>query len=198
MIKIVKSFFVVFAVITIAVLTTGAFLSDSETSSGNSFTAGTWTPGPAKIVEVYYDPVEPGSDSGLEFIKIKNVGTYYINLNNYLLHHSESGSNDYIFGNVNLAPGAIITVDSFVDNMNDIHGSVSLFKNATKNVANILDFVRYGYLAGAENMESNAVIAGIWTLGDFVPDVATGHSIKLSGNDNNVSSDWIENITPGL
>ncbi len=188
---------------------TGAFLSDSVAVSGNTFTAGTWTPGPVTITEVLYDP-SSGSDTGLEWIEMKNTGQYPININNYLLHFATSGSNDFVFPNISLNPNQVIIVyvnksgtntssvfyweNTGGNNMGDAKGSVSLFKNSTKDSSNMVDFVQYG--EGGQNYESAAVAAGIWTAGDFVPGVTTGYSIQLISADNNLSTDWFGQSTP--
>lgn len=204
-----KRGFFIAAMFFVAVSYTGAYFSDSVAVSGNTFTAGTWTPGPVTITEVLYDP-SSGSDTGLEWIEIKNTGQYAININNYLLHFATSGSNDFVFPNVSLSPSQVIIVyvnkpgvntasvfyweNTGGNNMGDTKGSISLFKNTTKDSSNMVDFVQYG--EGNQNYESAAVTAGIWTAGDFVPGVTTGYSIQLISDDNNLSTDWFGQPAP--
>ncbi len=209
MVNKIKRYLLPFAVIFMGISFTGAYFSDSVSVQNNTFTAGTWTPGPAVISEVFYDP-SGGGDSGLEWIEIKNNGSYSININNYLLHFATSGSNDFIFSDINLSPGQIVVVhvntagtdtstnlfwsNTGGNNMGDSSGSISLFKNSTKNATNMVDFVQYGAID--QNYEATAVSAGIWADDTFVSAFVTGHSMELISSDNNMVSDWFDQVTP--
>jgi len=61
--------------------------------------------------------------------------------------------------------------------------------------ANMRSFVQWG--SDGNGRESVAVNAGLWTAGDFVPDVAEGHSIEYDGGGQS-SSDWVDQPTPTL
>lgn len=194
----------------IATSFTAAYFSDSISTSGNSFGADTWIPGPATITEVLYDPI--GIDTGQELIEIKNTGQYTIDLDNYVLHFDGSGSNDLIFPDFSLLSGAKAVIhvgatgtNTATDlywsstggvNMGNSHGSVVLFKKLPKDETTISDFVQYGAIN--QDGEPKAVAAGIWNDDTFVADVAEGHSIELIGGDNNQVTDWQDQSTPNI
>jgi hypothetical protein len=204
-----KHFFLIGAVLFIAVSFTGAYYSDGVATSNNIFTAGTWTPGPATITEVLYDPT--GTDSGLEWIELKNTGEFTIDLNGYVLHCDNIvTANDFVFPIFSLLPNSRVVIhlrssgtntatdlywpDTGGANMGNSYGSVGLFKDITKDPSVMVDFVQYG--AGDQDGEEKAKTAGIWTEDNFVADVAEGHSIQLVSADNNSASDWFDQITP--
>ena len=188
---------------------TSASFNDSQTLESNSVKTGIWNPGKITIIEVFYDPA--GSDTGNEFIKLRNTGGYRIQLENYVLHFEGSKSNDFVFPRINLAPGKQVTVylqkegvntppnlywsNTGGEDMNNDFGSVSLFRGLPKNSENIVDYVEYG--AAGRNQEDNAAAAGIWTAGTFIPDAKEGYSLRLRYNqDNNLITDWRQNLVP--
>ena len=201
--------FLIATMLFVGVTYTGAYFSDSVISSGNTFTAGTWTPGPVTITEVLYDP--SGVDSGLEWIELANNGLYTINLSGYVMHCDNIvASYDFVFPTFSLLPGSKVVVhlraagvnsstdlywlDTGSDNMGDTSGSVGLFKDSTKDFTVMMDFVQYG--AGDQDGENKAVTAGIWIEDDFVFDVVGGHSIQLISTDSNSSADWFDQSVP--
>ncbi len=154
------------------------------------------------INEALYDP--EGVDTGLEWIEIVNTSIYSVNLQDYDLRCGSGGF--YTFGDFLLTSGSYVVVhnnaegeDTATDlytgptsNMGNTHDSIVLFNSTTHSTGTIVDFVQYG--AGGESWESTAVGAGIWTEGDYVPDVTEGSSIGLcpNGADNDSSADWQE------
>ncbi len=60
----------------------------------------------------------------------------------------------------------------------------------------MVDFVQWGGVAPVGRL-LEAIAARQWTVGDFVPAVAEGHSISYDGEGNH-SSDWIEEATPTI
>ena len=205
-----RHFFLVGALCFISFAYTGAYFSDNVGSSGNSIAAGSWTPGPAKITEVFYNPLGPVADTGREWIEITNTGPYTVDLDGYVLHFDGTGTHDFIFPDFSLLSGAKAVVhvrasgtNSSTDlywtdtngiNMGDSYGSVGLFKSLPKDDTTIRDFVQYG--ARDQDGEPKAVLAGIWADNTFVPVIAEGHSMELISTDNNQVSDWQDQISP--
>ena len=204
-----KQGFLIAAMFFVAVSYTGAFFSDSVMSSGNTFTAGTWTPGPVTMTEVLYDPI--GVDTGLEWVELKNTGSYTIDLGGYVMHCDNiTTTYDFVFPTFSLLPGSKVVIhlrtsgtnsatdlywpDTGSDNMGNTSGSVGLFKDATKDPSVMVDFVQYG--AGDQDGENKAVTAGIWNEDDFVADAPEGYSIQLISADNNLSTDWFGQSSP--
>lgn len=208
MLMLKPSFFTILAALFIGTSFTGAYFSDSLVVSGNTLITGDW-PGKATISEVLYNPV--GTDTGLEWIEIHNTGGSNLPMAGYVLHFDGVGTHDFIFPTFNLASGARVVVhvratgtntltnlywpDTNGLNMSNSYGSVVLFKSLPKDSTTIVDFVQYG--AAGQDGEPKAVAAGIWTNGTFVPLIAAeGHSMELTGADNNQVSDWHEQSTP--
>lgn len=162
------------------------------------------------INEVLYDP--DGTDTGLEYIRLYNNGDSAVDLTGYDLN---AVSGDYFaIPSFSLSQKSFVTVHWRKDgtnNQTDLHtgtsgydanmgnttGWVALFKNSEHTKDSITDYLEYG--AGGQTYESKAVPAGIWTAGDFIPDVVEGKAIKLKtdGADNNSSNDWME-INPSI
>lgn len=161
-----------------------------------------------KISEVFYDPV--GDDTGYEWIELYNSSNSVINLTGYNLFYYTGTY--YVFPSFTLNGKSYVLIhnncaglDSENDlytgttdsnNMGNTSGSIAIFNSSTHSSATIVDFVQYG--ADGKTWESSAVSAGIWTAGDFTPDVAIGHSISLKDltQDNNSSADWVDLGTP--
>jgi len=114
--KIIKSLSVIAFVAAIALAGTQAYFSDTETSTGNTFTAGTID---IDIDENnpftgHYDigDLKPGETGYMNF-KINNVGTNAANISKRLYHftHTDSGENyscgDPINGNVSSEPECV-------------------------------------------------------------------------------------------
>jgi len=153
------------------------------------------------INEILYDPT--GSDTGHEIIELYNPNSISINLTGYDLR--AGGAGYYTFPPFTLAPGAFVAIHINTDgtntdthlytgpmgsNMGNTAASVVLFNSTTHSSSTIVDYVGYG--RGGQTWESAAVTAGLWTAGDFVPDVDAGNSINLNpdGDDNDVGADW--------
>lgn len=207
-VRIIRMFFFPASVIFVTATFSGAYYTDNVTTNNNGLSFATWTPGPAVISEVLYNP--DGTDTGLEWIKIKNAGTYTIDLDGYVLHFDGTGSNDFTFPDFALLPGSKVVVhvrasgtntatdlywvDTGGVNMSNSYGSVVLFNKLPKDSSTIVDFVQYG--AKDQDGEIKAVAAGIWTDNAFVTNVAESHSIQLIGADNNAVSDWQDQSSP--
>lgn len=198
------------ALIALGTYTTEAIFSDSANSGAISIGTSIWNPGKPTITSVIYDPI--GNDAGKERIEIRNTGGYPIEMAGHILHFSGVGSNHFVFPSYLLSVGAKVTIhvnqsgtdrkghlfwDSTGDtNLDNSADSISLFKALPKNATTIIDFIQYG--KGGQNQENNAVIAGIWTAGDFIPDADEGYIIEMINNeDHNKSSDWSQSpLTP--
>ena len=210
----IKRLFFPLAIIVIATSFSGAYFSDSVSVSGNTFQTGNWgaptpppsTPGKVVISEVFYDAV--GTDTGKEWIELYNSGDLAIDLTGYDLYYGHN----YTFPTFSLNGRSFVLIhnnkigtDSLTDlytgttssgNMGDSYGTVVIFNSTTHNSSTIVDFVQYG--SGGHTWESAAATASIWTAGDFVTDVAAGHSIELKDPsiDTNQSGDWRDQSTP--
>lgn len=161
------------------------------------------------INELLYDP--EGVDTGNEWIELYNSGTSPLDLENYELNAT---SGDYYrFPPFSLDTGFFIVVhwrkggsdtstdlytgtEGFTSNMGNTKGWVALFNGHTHSKNTIVDYLEYG--SGNQIWEKAASDAGIWTQGDFVPDVAEGHSLERSpiGNDTNHPGDFVDRVVP--
>lgn len=204
MMKKILMLLVIFAgLLTACVHASYAFFSDERDVPGARLSTAIWNPGVPTITEFMYDPV--GSDIGKEYVEITNTGGYALNLSGYVLHFDGVGNKHYVFPSAILNPEAKISVhlrsqgdntssdlywtDTGSVNMANNAGSIALFNGLPKNAAHIVDFVEYG--AGGKAQENNAVSAGIWNAGDFIPDAIEGSRIILESYDTNKSEDWI-------
>jgi len=159
------------------------------------------------INEVFYDP--EGTDTGKEYIILYNNDNLSIDVTGYQLN-AVSGDY-YTIPSFTLNSKSFIAVhwrkdgtntqtdlytgtSGFNDNMGNTNGWIALFKNSEHTKDSIIDYIEYG--AGGKTYESKAVDAGIWTAGDFIPDIAEGKTIKLKtdGIDNNSPNDWMETV----
>ncbi|TFB08757.1 choice-of-anchor D domain-containing protein, partial [Candidatus Marinimicrobia bacterium MT.SAG.2] len=95
--------------------------------------------------------------------------------------------------------GTNTSTDIFLSSMVSLNTSasdISFYFNSTfTSSSSIRDFVQWG--SGGNGRESVAASAGIWTAGDFIPNVAEGHSIEYDG-DGNSSSDWSDQPEPTI
>jgi predicted ribosomally synthesized peptide with SipW-like signal peptide len=110
----VRQLFFPAAFIFIAASFTGAYFSDTVSTTNNTFTAGTWTvtptatPTPANIVinEFMANPV--GSDeSNLEWVELYNTGGSSIDINGWVLYDSND-AHDLPISSANVAGGSTV------------------------------------------------------------------------------------------
>ncbi|HOZ16449.1 MAG TPA: lamin tail domain-containing protein [Candidatus Portnoybacteria bacterium] len=163
--------------------------------------------GSVVINEVFYNPGE--TDTGLEYIVLYNNGSEPYSLNNYCLY---AAGKHYIINSLTINPnnstiihwnadGTNTSTDIYtgksLKNMSNTSGVVSLSSSDQHTSSTIKDYIRYG--TTVKTWENDAVSAGIWTTGSFIPNVQEGKAIKLiiNGVDNNLPSDWIE-TTPSV
>ncbi|MDP2696012.1 MAG: lamin tail domain-containing protein, partial [bacterium] len=85
--------------------------------------------------------------------------------------------------------------------MGNTKGWVALFKstdhtNKTTASKTIIDYIEYGVVGNT--WESSAVAAGIWTAGDYIPNVQMGNSLERqpTGSDTNQSLDFKDQSNP--
>ncbi|OGI26458.1 MAG: hypothetical protein A3J76_00710 [Candidatus Moranbacteria bacterium RBG_13_45_13] len=184
---------------------TVAISSDIEKSENNKFEAGEWDDDLAVpltqldhivITEVLYDD-SSDDDTGKEWIELYNGTDGEVDMSGMDLFATTG--DDFIFpGGFKLSQFSFVVVhwnlvgsdsatdlytgtsDSF-DNMGNTSGWVALFKNSTHSKDTIIDYLEYG--AGGQTAESKAADAGIWTAGDFIPDVNEGYSIEKKEKD---------------
>jgi hypothetical protein len=82
--------------------------------------------------------------------------------------------------------------------MGNTSGSVALWNTHDSHTKDtIVDYMEYG--DGGQSYENTAVSEGIWTAGDFAPDVDEGHSLEYDGS-GDTGADWFDQVvpTPGL
>jgi len=154
-----------------------------------------------RITKAFYNP-SGSSDTGLEWIEIYNPGDSDLDLSGYDVYtghyHTFQSfileAQEVVKLNINKA-GADKKEELFTGienqgNMSDVSGSIAIFTNQTHSSSTIVDFVQYG--ASGKTWQSAAVSAGIWTAGDYVPNVEVSHLIELTDQnvDNNLASDW--------
>lgn len=162
------------------------------------------TPPKLVVSEIYYNP-QGSIDTGKEWIKIYNQGDP-LNIANYQVGASSTSSKYYTLPNIILDSAATLTIhwdttgaDSATDlytginvgNLNDLGGSITIFKSSIHSSSTILDYLEYG--AGGQTWESAATTAHIWTAGNFIPNVLEGYAISRDpiSQDTNLPSDFI-------
>ncbi|MEM6732544.1 MAG: lamin tail domain-containing protein, partial [Myxococcota bacterium] len=144
-------------------------------------------------------------------VELKNMSTRTIDLATYwlcsALKYAQLSELSAILGDYELAPGEEVIVAALsnvdpadpstgVDLTLNAQGSLGLYTdNQFANADSMVHYVQWG--AGAQDRESVAVSAGLWTANDFVAAVADGSSIVYDGA-GFASGDWAEDATPSL
>lgn len=165
-----------------------------------------------RISEVLYNAA-----AGSQLIEITNVGGAAGNLGRYRLSTAAGVATSVALNDVTVAAGATITIhptasgtntatDLFLLAMPALPASdaLSLYVPNTKPGATaltdpnqIIDFVQWGAGGGAN--EATAVGAAFWGSGDFVADVAAGHSIEYCDVPlRHGATHWFDNPTPNF
>jgi hypothetical protein len=153
-------------------------------------------PSDVVISEVLFDSADV-SDTGAEYIKIKNTGLNDIILTGWSLY--PDGIGYFTFPEFSLVAGGTATIhlrksgksdsanlyfDVPSTNMGNSSGSVALFSSTAHNKDTIVSYVRYHKPGSGEQKtwESAAVNAKIWTQGSFVDisNIAKGQVILLA------------------
>ncbi len=156
------------------------------------------------IQEVSFNPSD-NSDTGLEYIVVKNKSPETISLTGWDLY--PDGVGYFAFPNFSLASQGEVKInlrksgtndaanfyqESATANMGDSSGSIALFSGTTHNKDTIQAFVRYQKSgpSGSKAWETAAGGAGIWQKEDFVniESLVAGQVIFLSNPDNFKSS----------
>jgi len=129
-------------------------------------------------------------------IEIKNTGSMTVDISNYylcnfpayeqLMNLSITCGGDYI-----LDPGELVTVIANFD-IDENDGELGLYTSTSyADPTAIIDYVEWG--STGHQRSSVAVMAGIWTTGDFVPAFSASNVIEYDGT-GNTSLDWSEDI----
>ncbi len=134
---------------------------------------------------------------GTDQIEILNKGQEAADLNDFWLclgpgNYQRIGDLTPISGNTTVPAGGFVVLPM---SLPDTEGGIGLYAtNEFTNADAIVDFVQYG--AAGSPRESVAVAAGLWTAGEFVPEVTSdNHSIIFDG-DGNGAANWAETTTP--
>lgn len=157
-----------------------------------------------RLGEIFYDPV--GTDSGLEWIEIHNLGTESRHLGGWLL---DAGGPNLILPPVDLPAGGVLLVHTnatqlqapdgleiWIQNstgMGNTHGFVGLWSAEQQTEANLVDYMEYG--SSGHSWSGQAVTLGVWPADTFAPDVEEGHSLLRIGTSND-ASDWEDEDQP--
>ncbi|KKT57901.1 MAG: nuclease [Candidatus Giovannonibacteria bacterium GW2011_GWC2_44_9] len=148
--------------------------------------------GDVAISEVLFDPAG-GTDTGQEYVIIKNLGGSSINMSGWHLY--PDGIDYFTFPDFVLNVGASVKIhlrasgaDNEVNlyfpvasgNMGNSSGSLALFSSTTHSKDTIVSYVRYHNSGSSEKKtwETTAASAGIWTAGAFV-DISAGAEGKI-------------------
>ena len=162
--------------------------------------------GDIAVSEVLFDPA--GTDTGLEYIVIKNFGSGEVNLSGWDLY--PAGVGYYTFPSFTLVAGSAVKVHirasgsdgpadlyyaSASGNIGNSSGSIALFSGTTHSKDTIVAFMRYQKPGSSESKtwESSASDSGLWSSGDFIDisDFAEGQILKLQNfNQKNSSQGW--------
>ncbi len=133
-------------------------------------------------------------------IELKNFGSTNVsnwNLCSEFVYHKIADLTIISGDPSNIAPGGILALTG--KNLNssaDLGLYIEVNSNADFGNASFLeDYVQWG--SGGQARESVAVSKGIWATGDFVTNVASGHSIEYDGEGNS-ASDWFDQANPTI
>ena len=174
---------------------------------GNGNNAADWaetttvTPGAENILtapvrSIVINEVQYGNR---DLIEIYNDGDITVDLSTYWLclgpgTYVQIGDITPENGTIELAGGEFLTLPY---TMPDDQGGLGLYTtDEFTNPDALIDFVQWGAAGSAR--EDIAVMAGIWTAGDFVPPVRlNSFSIEYDG-EGDTASDWTEEVNPSL
>lgn len=134
-----------------------------------------------------------GVDTELDLVTISNLTTDPQDLSAYrlcsLFNYTNSGigaNTTPVFGDIaNIPPGNFVIVSWPV---NDDAADMALYEPSGNfsDPSAMVDFMQYG--SAGNGREPEAVIAGLWTAGDFVP--STGTLVWVGNCDNHTSASW--------
>jgi hypothetical protein len=157
-----------------------------------------------RVAEILYDP--EGVDNGAEWVELLNTGDSPVQLGGWLL--DASGPN-LILPPIELPPGEVLVVHTNAitpqpangleiwivngSNMGNTSGFVGLWRSETQGLDHIEDWVQYG--STGNSWEGQAIQAGIWPEGGFLPDVEQGHSLRLVDPDAGPAG-WVDEPDP--
>ena len=144
--------------------------------------------------EIVINEILPGGT-----VELKNIGDETIDISTYLLcnfpAYSMIGGMNFLCGSAMVGPGEIVAVDGF-DNINHTDGEMAIYINANyTDPASIVDYMQWG--SAGHQRESVAVMAGIWTEGDFVPFIIPNASLSYDGS-GDTSGDWKVTLCPTI
>jgi predicted ribosomally synthesized peptide with SipW-like signal peptide len=189
-----KRGFLILAMFFVAVSYTGAFFSDSVMSSGNTFTAGTWsTPARVVINEVLYDPT--GAEPAEEWIEFYNAGGTAVDLGGYTI---TDNFGTFTLPSYSLGAGSYAVLATSGVSFNAVYGFSPHLSGSTLSLSNTGDYI---ILKDSTSIELDIVVWGTGSYGGITPhyDVAQGHSIARSpdGVDtDDCSVDFVDDNTP--
>ncbi|MFA7244123.1 MAG: lamin tail domain-containing protein [Patescibacteria group bacterium] len=205
MLKIIKSAFIISAVMCLASFATNAVFTDQVEVSDNTFQTGTWeTPSPDRVVinEVYYDVDALHGDEGKnEWIELYNPNDVEINIKGWSI------SDNYYTKTIN--PDVSIPAHGFVllshdNNTWQLWGNPSGDNIVTINLGGNTDWLSNAGDRIILNNPSGTTVdqmnygtdTAVWN--PACPDVTAGHSLSRSslGFDSDLASDFIDLTTP--
>ena len=140
------------------------------------------------VRSIVFNEVNYGED---KLIELWNNGTVSVDLAPYWLclgpgQYLQIENATVVSGNRELAPGEFLVVNWDMLSNNEGLGLYST--NTFASADAIVDFVQWG--SGGNPRENVAVEAGIWTAGDFIPEVRLpSFSIAYDG-EGDASTDW--------
>ena len=162
-------------------------------------------PGKILINEVLYDPV--GNNTGNQLIELKNIGDEPLELKGWWF----CARQDYTqIPDVTIGPGEFLVAHIGVNGTStakDVYlpfmltlqsiTDLNLYRDGNfTNPGSMVHYVQWGSVPPTNRL-SEAITAGLWTAGDFVPGVAESHSIEYDGS-GNLSTDWIDQPNPTI
>jgi predicted ribosomally synthesized peptide with SipW-like signal peptide len=209
--NIIKSVFLIGAVIFLAIGSSGAYYSDTATVTGNSFTTGTWVTNQNIVInEVYYDTDGRHFDNGggtkaevegkNEWVELYNPNDVAVNIKDYSVTDNTSPFVIHSNSSIPAHGFVILTHDNdtkhfwgdpaveFINLGGNMSGgwlSNEGDKVILKNVSGVIvDQMSYG--------------TNITVFNPACPDVSEGHSLERNplGKDTNLASDFIDRATP--
>ena len=148
--------------------------------------------GDVAISEILFDPAG-GTDTGQEYVIIKNFGGTSVNMSGWDLY--PDGIGYFTFPDFILDAGKSVKIylrtsgtndasnlyfPTAAGNMSNSSGSLALFSSTTHSKDTIISYIRYHKAGSAERKtwETAAASAGLWTAGTFF-DISAGTEGKI-------------------
>lgn len=206
--NVLKSLFIVFAILTASIGATGSYFSDQVSVVDNQFSAGYW--GNVVINEVYYDPDAlhqgPGQESHYEWIELYNPNSFTVNLQNWTI--ADNSDAVTIHANKSIPAGGFALVSKSANIWNSYWGI------NPGNPGSSIEIIELGQIIGSGLSNNGDRVILKNSSGDTIDqmsygtdttifnpacsDIVEGHSLERdpNGTDTDIAVDFVDKTAP--